>query len=298
MSDDTTPRLDLPLLQGGQAQKHLTLNAALMRLESLVQACVLSRTTAAQPSGPADGDAYILPASPTGAVWSGLAAGTFVHHDGGVWEAIALPIGAVVHVADDNGFVVRAPGGWTAFEDALKIFAGLTRLGIGTAADSTNVLAVKGAAALLSARYAADGGSGDLSLALNKEADGDTAQILLQKAFSSRAILGLLGDNDFTVKMSSDGATFVTALIVKPTGAIHVPAGAVIDSGGRAVLRAYAVSALPASGVAAGTLAFASDGRMFNGAGTLEGAGSGSGGVVCWNGSAWKITGTNQTVTA
>ncbi len=298
MSDDTTPRLDLPLLHGGQAQKHLTLNAGLMRLESLVQAQVLSRTVAAQPSSPADGDAYILPASPTGAAWSAIAAGSFVLFDSGVWDIIPFPAGAIVHVADDNRFLVRTGSGWAAFEDALKVFANLTQLGIGTTADSTNVLAVKGAAALLSARYAADGGSGDLSLSLNKEADADTAQILWQKGFSTRAILGLLGDNDLTFKLSADGSSFITALIVKPTGAVHVPAGAVIDTGGRAVLRSYAVSALPASGMTAGTLAYASNGRMFNGAGTLEGAGAGTGGVVCWNGSAWKIAGTDQTVTA
>lgn len=298
MSDDSTPRLDLPLLQGGQAQKHLTMNAALMRLESLVQARALSWTTVAQPASPNDGDAYILPASPTGAVWSGLAEHSFVRFDSGVWETIAFPVGAIVHVADDDRFIVRTSGGWASFEDALKVFANLTQLGVGTTADTTNVLAVKGPAALLSAKYAADGGSGDLSLSLNKESDGGTAQILLQKDFSSRAILGLLGDNDFTIKMSADGSSFVTALIVKPTGAIQVPAGAVIDAGGRAVLRAYAVASLPASGLAAGTLAYASDGRMFNGAGTLEGAGTGSGGVVCWNGSAWKIAGTNQTVAA
>lgn len=298
MSDDTTPRLDLPLLQGGQAQKHLTMNAALMRLESLVQAGALSRNTAAQPVSPADGDAYILPAGPTGATWSGLAAGSFVRFDSGVWDVIPLPAGAIVYIADDNRFVVRTDSGWAALEDALKVFADVTQFGIGTGADSTNVLAVKGPAALLSAKYAAEGGSGNLSLSLNKESDGGTAQILLQKDFSSRAILGLLGDNDLAVKMSADGSTFVTALIIKPTGAIQVPAGAVFDAGGRAVLRVYAVSALPTSGVATGTLAYASDGRMFDGAGTLEGAGAGTGGVVCWNGSAWKIAGTNQTVAA
>ncbi len=298
MSDDATPRLDLPLLQGGQAQKHLTMNAALMRLESLVQAKASSRTTAAQPSSPVNGDTYILPASPTGTVWSGLAAGSFVRFDSGAWEVIPFPAGAVVYVADGNRFVVRTETGWAAFEDALKAFADVNQFGIGTGADSTNVLAVKGPAALLTAKYAADGGSGDLSLALNKEGDSDTAQILFQKAFSSRAILGLLGDNDLTVKMSTDGTTFVTALTVKPTGAVQVPAGAIIDSSGRAVLRAYTVSALPGSGIAAGTLAYASNGRMFNGAGALEGASAGSGGIVCWNGSAWKVAGTNQTVAA
>ncbi|MEI9902631.1 MAG: DUF2793 domain-containing protein [Asticcacaulis sp.] len=87
---DTTPRLTLPLV-GDHSQKRIVMNAALMRLESLVQARVLSRTTAAQPSSPGDGDAYILPAGPTGAVWGSLAAGTFVRSESATWETVAFP---------------------------------------------------------------------------------------------------------------------------------------------------------------------------------------------------------------
>jgi len=59
----------------------------------------------------------------------------------------------------------------------------------------------------------------------------------------------------------------------------------------------YTVSTLPAPGVA-GRMAFASNCRMFNGAGTQEGAGSGTGGLVVDNGTAWKIAGTNVTAIA
>ncbi|WP_349321659.1 hypothetical protein [Asticcacaulis sp. MM231] len=83
-----------------------------------------------------------------------------------------------------------------------------------------NVLAVKGAAALLSAKPASEGGSGDISLSLNKESDGDTAQILLQKGYSSRAILGLLGDNTLSLKVSPDGAAWTTALTAADNGRI------------------------------------------------------------------------------
>ena len=48
----------------------------------------------------------------------------------------------------------------------------------------------------------------------------------------------------------------------------------------------------------AGDTAFASDCRAFNGAGTQEVAGSGTGAVVTYNGSAWKIAGTNVTAVA
>ena len=92
---DLTPRLCLPLI-GDHAQKQLVMNAALMRLESLVQARVVSRSTAAEPSAPADGDAYILPAGASGATWGGLSAGGVVRAEGGVWESVDMPEGALV----------------------------------------------------------------------------------------------------------------------------------------------------------------------------------------------------------
>ncbi len=71
----------------------------------------------------------------------------------------------------------------------------------------------------------------------------------------------------------------------------------VIDQSGTYYLGSFTVSTLPAAGHA-GRMAFASNGRMYNGAGTLEGSGAGTGGLVVDNGTAWKIAGTNQTVQA
>ena len=61
MSDDFSARLALPYLAAGQMQKHVTLNAALTRLDALLQTLAVSRTITAQPEGPADGALYILP---------------------------------------------------------------------------------------------------------------------------------------------------------------------------------------------------------------------------------------------
>ena len=61
-------------------------------------------------------------------------------------------------------------------------------------------------------------------------------------------------------------------------------------------LPVYTVAALP-TGVA-GSEAFASNCRMFNGAGVQEGAGAGTGGLVTHNGAVWKIAGTNVTAVA
>ena len=210
---DTTPRLQLPLI-GDHSQKRIVMNAGLMRLESLVQAQAFSRTTSAQPASPNDGDSYILPATPTGTVWVTLSSGTFVRAEGGAWEAVVFPEGAIVYIKNEGIFLLRTASGWTSFEDAIKLLNNLNRLGVGTTADAYNILAMKGPAALLSGKTTAEGGSGDISLTLNKEADGNSAQILLQKSYSTRAVLGLLGDSNLSLKVSPDGSNWRTAYTV------------------------------------------------------------------------------------
>lgn len=65
----TTPNLSLPELAASQSQPHVTLNAALRRLDALVQLTVTSISDA-PPGSPADGDRYIVGSSPSGA-WVG-----------------------------------------------------------------------------------------------------------------------------------------------------------------------------------------------------------------------------------
>ena len=52
MSD--TPRLGLPLLAAGQAQKHVTHNDALMRLDALAHLAVASRAQTVPPGSPGE----------------------------------------------------------------------------------------------------------------------------------------------------------------------------------------------------------------------------------------------------
>ncbi|RYF11449.1 MAG: DUF2793 domain-containing protein [Oxalobacteraceae bacterium] len=100
MSDDQTARLGLPYLAAGQMQKHLTMNEALTRLDALVQMRVASRTTASQPSAPADGDLYILPDDRTGPDWSHYPGGTVVRAEAGAWTAVDIPDGMLAVVME------------------------------------------------------------------------------------------------------------------------------------------------------------------------------------------------------
>ncbi|MEC7797347.1 MAG: DUF2793 domain-containing protein, partial [Pseudomonadota bacterium] len=148
MSEDFTARLGLPYLAAGQMQKHVTLNAALSRLDALVQTAVISRSVSNQPATPADGDLYILPQAPVGPAWSGRPAGALMRFEAGGWTEVAAPAGLIALVLDAGVIVVRSAAGWQALGDCLGEAQGLSRLGVGTTADAANPLAIKSNAAL------------------------------------------------------------------------------------------------------------------------------------------------------
>jgi hypothetical protein len=133
-------------------------------------------------------------------------------------------------------FIEPRPG-WRAVglgDGSLRLWSGtdwlrpgldnLDGLGIGTAHDATNRLAVSSPATLLT-----HAGS-DHRLLLNKAAVIDTASLLFQSGWSGRAEMGLAGDDDFAVKVSADGSTWTEALrVTAATGAVNILNGAQID---------------------------------------------------------------------
>lgn len=78
-----SPALGLPLLAAAQAQKHVTVNEALMRLDVLTQMAFKSRSLATPPVSPAEGDTYLIPSGATGA-WATWDLNVAVFRDG-VW---------------------------------------------------------------------------------------------------------------------------------------------------------------------------------------------------------------------
>ena len=227
MSDDFTARLSLPYLAAGQMQKHVTLNAALTRLDALLQTAVVSWTTTTQPVAPFDGDLYILPPNAEGTTWSGRPAGALMRFEAGGWSAVSTPVGLVALVLDTAVMVIRGEDGWAPLGRRLGELQGLSRLGLGTTADAANPLAVKSNAALFTARGVSEGGDGDLRLTLNKDAADDVLSLLFQSGYGGRAELGLIGDDDLSLKVSVDGSTWRRAFGVdRATGRIAFDGGA------------------------------------------------------------------------
>ena len=203
---DLSPRFSLAYLKPQQAQKHVTVNEALRRLDALVGLAVKSRGLAAEPAAPAEGDAYIITATPTGAAWAAFSPGSLAVFQDGGWANIAPVEGLRAYVIDEAQLLAFAGGAWS------NAVGTPLQLGVNASADATNRLAVKSDAALFSHDDVTPG-SGDMRHKINKSAAAKTASHLFQTGFSGRAEMGLIGDDNFTVKVSPDGASWTTALL-------------------------------------------------------------------------------------
>lgn len=249
MPDDATPHLGLPYIAASQAQKHVTHNEALHVLDSVVQLAVLDQNLTAPPGSPAEGDRYIVAASPTGA-WAGQA-GKIAAYVDTAWNFYTPGAGWIAFVVDEATLYFWNGTAWASMQGIITALQNLTLLGIGATADATNPFSAKLNKALWTAKYAADGGDGDLRYTMNKETTSDTVSLLFQKAFSGRAEVGLIGDDNLSFKVSPDGSAWTVAaamdkttglitLVGDPTSALHAATKQYVDShgGGRELLTA------------------------------------------------------------
>ncbi|MEO1241768.1 MAG: DUF2793 domain-containing protein [Pseudomonadota bacterium] len=218
---EQSPRLSLSYVMPAQAQKHVTVNESFRRLDALTQLAVLSRTVAAEPGAPAEGDSYILPASPTGTDWGNFSANNIAAFQDGAWIEIASVTGWRAWIGDENALAAFNGAGW-----GLVTGGGAAetapQFGVNTSADATNRFAVKSDAVLISHDDVTPG-TGDIRINVNKETISDTASYLFQTGFSGRAEFGLVGNDDFQLKVSADGATWHSAMTIdKENGNIGI----------------------------------------------------------------------------
>lgn len=116
----TTSHLEITLLEQSQAQKEITINEALARIDAVLNCGVIDRDLATPPGSPTAGDTYIVAASPTGA-WSGKA-GQVAYYDQ-VWRFVVPREGLMLWLNDENVHVVHNGTSWDVFSGASSSFA-------------------------------------------------------------------------------------------------------------------------------------------------------------------------------
>ena len=214
---ENSPNLALPYLLAAQAQKHVTVNEALRILDGLVQLSVIE-ARASPPASPASGTRYLVTAAATGA-WAGWE-GSIALFDDNAWRRLIPREGWLLWNVAAAEFQRFDGSVWVALEVGTDVdFASgeIEALGVATGADATNRLAVASPASLFT-----HAGAGH-QLKINKAAAGDTASLLFQTDWSGRAEMGLAGEDDFSFKVSPDGAAWHEGIrINRNTGRVRV----------------------------------------------------------------------------
>lgn len=94
----STPILPFMPWQSGTNENSLPANDN-SRRQQILEGLIISASTTAQPASPAEGDAYIIPASATGVQWSTFSQNDLTIYGSGTWTAYAPVNGIVVNIA-------------------------------------------------------------------------------------------------------------------------------------------------------------------------------------------------------
>ncbi|MBF9049934.1 DUF2793 domain-containing protein [Roseobacter sp. HKCCD9010] len=105
-----TPQLNLPLLSPSQAQKHVTVNEALSRLDGMVQLRLISVTQSTPPVLAEDGDCYGVPIGATDA-WSGQVGEIAIYVNNG-WDFISPQQGFRAVILDQGVLAMHDGDSW------------------------------------------------------------------------------------------------------------------------------------------------------------------------------------------
>ena len=208
---EQSDNLSLPYLQPAQAQKHVTHNEALKRLDLIVQAAVIDRDRTAPPAAPAPGDRHLV-AAPAGGAWTGWE-DSLAAWDGTAWSRIVPRPGWSLRCLAEARTLVWDGTAWTAEGGAGGTsgeVTGAALFGVNATADTDNRLAVASPAVL----FSHDGAGHQVKV--NKAGAPDTASLLFQTGFSGRAEMGTAGSDAFAIKVSPDGSTWTTACAFSP----------------------------------------------------------------------------------
>ena len=198
---ETTGNLGLPLMVAGQAQKHITHNEALLILDLLVQGAVLDHDRSEPPAAPQEGACHIVAAGASGA-WAGKQGQIAAFLNNG-WLFLQPKAGWRLHLLSTQEALHFDGSIWRS---TAQMAARFDRLGLNATADGTNRLNLSAAASLFN-----HAGAGH-QVKINKAAVAETASLLFQTGYAGRAEMGLTGADDFSIKVSADGTSFIEAL--------------------------------------------------------------------------------------
>lgn len=132
-------------------------------------------------------------------------------------DQLGLSTGGTLRLTVANAAITVATSVTSLSATATNITANLLGLG-GATADATNRLSINTPAVLF------NNAGTSIQASFNKNAPANDAAFVFQTGFSARALLGLLGNDDFSFKVSPNGSSFFDAMVIdRNSGRITFP---------------------------------------------------------------------------
>jgi len=200
-----TNNIALTLLEQSQAQKEITINEALSRIDALLNIGAIDKDLNTPPTTPMAGDAYIISASPTGA-WSGKAK-QFTYFDQ-IWRFIQPKEGMSVWVKDEDKQYIFDGANWLGNNFSSPVIIGEIEIPAGSnAAPSLNFTGDKDTG------IAKSGGADSFSFI-----SGGQEQVRINYTASTTNYIALTGANASAPKIYADGSSTNIDLKISPKG--------------------------------------------------------------------------------
>lgn len=174
-----SPRIGLPYLDAAQAQKHVTVNEALARLDVAAGGRVETMVLAVPPVSSAEGDAHIVPTG-AGDAWAGMDGNLAIFLNGG-WDFVTPWAGWQLWVAAESGYAAFDGTCWNLVSQPAGSGGALTLMRqaetdhiitSGSTSETTPFIPDKAVVLGVTARVIAEiGGPASWSLGVNGSAD-------------------------------------------------------------------------------------------------------------------------------
>lgn len=209
---DESNNLALSFIQPSQSQKHVSFNETVAILDSLVHLTIDAQATQ-PPVSALPGARFIVSANPA-SEWGGHEGHIAVREEDG-WSFLEPREGFLAWFRHENGLRIFSNSEWRTLPTPDDLCTG--RLGISASADQINRFCVSSPASLFNHAGTSH------QIKINKASNPDTASMLFQSNWSGRAELGLMGSDQFSLKVSEDGSQWVTALSINDKGLVTQP---------------------------------------------------------------------------
>jgi hypothetical protein len=215
---DKSENLELPYIMPNQAQKHVTHNEAIRYLDALVQVGIVSRDLNSPPDNPDSGSRYIVAETAIGD-WAGKDNQIAAFQDG-AWAFYNPQDGWLAWSIEENMILVFQGGSWQVAQSSMAQIEQVNLLGVNASATQDARFGVSSNDSFLTHEGASH------RLSINKATVEDTGSLIFKTNWTGHAEMGLAGNNDFSIKVTSDGVNWNDGLVLdSQSGKVSFPSG-------------------------------------------------------------------------